>query len=82
MTDPRHFGSEQLVFTGSLDTREVWLPPPEPSGLPNFLTAAIRLASSTGPYCLRLRGGGSFYGDPDSPREQIIARVQIGRAHV
>jgi hypothetical protein len=75
VADPRYPGSEQLVFGGSLDAREVWLPPTEPSGLPNFLTAAIRLASPTGPYRLRLRGGGTFYGDPDSPREQIMARI-------
>ena len=75
VADPRYPGSEQLVFAGSLDAREVWLPPAEPSGLPNFLTTAIRLASPTGPYRLRLRGGGPFYGNLDSSREQIIARV-------
>jgi hypothetical protein len=75
LADPRYPGSEQLVFAGSLDAREVWLPPAAPSELPNFLTAAIRLASPAGPYRLRLRGGGPFYGDPDSPREQIMARI-------
>jgi hypothetical protein len=75
VADSRYPGSEQLVFAGSLDAREVWLPAAEPSGLPNFLTAAIRLASPTGPYRPRLRGGGPFYGNPDSPREQIIARI-------
>jgi hypothetical protein len=75
VSDPRYRRSEQLVFAGSLDAHEVWLPPREPSALPNFLTTAIKLTSATGPYRLRLRGGGPFYGDPDSPREQVIARV-------
>lgn len=73
--DPRYPGSEQLVFAASFGAARVWLPPGEPNALPHFLTAAFRSASPAGPYRLRLRGGGPFYGGSDGAHEQVITRV-------
>ena len=76
LPDPRYPRSKQLVFPASPDTSRFWLPPSIPSDLPGFLATAIQLASKTGPYRLRRRGGGAlYYGEDASFREIVIERA-------
>jgi hypothetical protein len=75
--DSRYPGSNALVFPAFPDCWSAWSPSNEPGQLPMFLETAFRAASANGPYFVRLRGGGAFYGDilSNSVREQVLSRV-------
>ena len=74
--DPRWPRSQSLTFGEDHDHTRWWLPPEVVSDLPGFITTALELSSSNGPYWLCRRGGGTWYdGDDGTVRNQIIDRM-------
>lgn len=74
--DPRYQHSLQLVFRDDPDRCRFWVPAGVPSDLPGFLATSITLASVSGPYWVRPRGGGRFiHGETASFREGLIDRA-------
>jgi hypothetical protein len=73
----------RLMFAGDQVIRE-WRPPPVPSDLEGFVSTLLNAASSTGPFWLYRRGGGSWYEDEESPlsdqnRNRIMAITGVSR---